>query len=511
MSTTCRARSVDRARQVVDIYRSGGELEFSFAAYRAPKIESSREATLSIPLGGYDVVLHDADKKQLAIYHFLQPPQRLAALEVRGGPKRVEIAWRTSAECFVIGYRIYAATERDCQDTRIAESKEADLSFEVDPLKAFTHYRVGAVTRLDVEGEPSAPVEDLFRAAFRLFDGGKYDAALTGFERAAKSAPEHPAHIEYLGRTLLALGKHEAALARFQDLARRPGFETVGRQLEARALAAGGDILGARAVIERAVATNQADAVTYTLCADFSLMLADPAGAVRCADTALEREPTNAHARAMRGEALARYARVLEIAPRDAEALLASANIHLALGELDKARTIALSLVGSPAQESRGQYVLGRIALKQEKADEAVIAFARATKLDAKNGPGWAGLAEAYLALKDERKARDALAAAAALPDAGAAVYRQLAELEIKGGRPAQAVAPLERAIVFLPGDYQLRLVQARTLATLDRWHDVANSAREAQKLEPKSIEALLLGAEAAYRQGKNGDAIEML
>ncbi|HXU42501.1 MAG TPA: tetratricopeptide repeat protein [Burkholderiales bacterium] len=547
--------ATDRARQVVDIYRSGGELEFSFAAYRAPKVESSREATLSIPLGGYDVVLHDADKKQLAIYHFLQPPQRLGALEVRGGPKRVEIAWRKSAERFVNAYRIYAATERDGQYTRIAESKEADLSFEVDPLKAFTHYRVSAVTRLDVEGEPTAPVEDLFRAAFRLFDGGKYDAALTGFERAAKSAPEHPAHIEYLGRTLLALGKHEAALARFQDLARRPGFETVGRQLEARALAAGGDILGARAVVERAVATNQADAVTYTLCADFSLMLADPAGAVRCADTALEREPTNAHARAMRGEALiklgtvdkglaeldaataasptdaelwrrsarvlqglgknpealARYARVRELIPRDAEALLASAEIHLALGELDPARTIALSLVGSPAQESRGQYILGRIALKQEKADEAVIAFARATKLDAKNGPAWGGLAEAYLVLKDERKARDALAAAAALPDAGATVYRQLAELEIKGGRPAQAVAPLERAIVLLPGDYQLRLAQARTLATLDRWHDAANAAREATKLEPKSIEALLLGAEAAYRQGKNGEAIETL
>jgi tetratricopeptide (TPR) repeat protein/DNA-binding beta-propeller fold protein YncE len=546
--------TTDRAKQLVDVYR-GGELEFSFAAYRAPKVESSREATLSIPLGGYDIAIHDADKKQFAVYHFLQAPQRVGALAVRGGPKRVEVAWRKSAERFVSSYRIYAATERDGQYTRIAESKEADLSFEVDPLKAFTHYRVSAVTRLDVEGEPTAPVEDLFRAAFRLYEGGKYDAALTGFERAAKSAPEHPAHIEYLGRTLLALGKHEAALARFQDLARRPGFEVVGRQLEARALAAGGDILGARAVVERAIAAGNADTTTFTLCADFSLILADPAGAVKCADTALEREPTNPYARAMRGEALiklgtvdkglaeldaataaapgdaelwrrsarvhqglgknaealARYARVREIAPRDAEALLASAEIHLALGELDPARTIALSLVGSPAQESRGQYVLGRIALKQEKADEAVIAFARAGKLDAKNGPAWAGLAEAYLLLKDERKARDALAAAAALPDAGAAVYRQLAELEIKGGRPAQAVAPLERGVVLLPGDYQLRLALARTLAALDRWQDAANAAREAQKLEPKSIEALLLGAEATYHQGKNGEAIEML
>lgn len=546
--------ATDRARQLVDVYR-GGELEFSFAAYRAPKVEVSREATLSIPLAGYDVAIHDADKKQLAVYHFLQPPQRVGALAVRGGPKRIEIAWRKSAERFVSGYRVYAATERDGQYTRIAETKEAEFAFEADPAKAFTHYRVSAVTRLDVEGEATAPVEDLFRAAYRLYEEKKYDAALAGFERAAKGSPEHPPHIEYLGRTLLALGKHDAALTRFQDLARRPGYEVVGRQLEARAMAAAGDVLGARAVVERALAAGQADTVTFTLCADFSLTLADPAGAVKCADTALEREPTNAYARAMRGEALvklgtpdkgiaeldaataaapndpelwrrsarvlqalgknpealARYARLRELSPRDAEALLASAEIHLALGELDQARTIALSLVGSPVQESRGQYVLGRISLKQEKADEAVIAFARATKLDARNGPAWGGLAEAYLALKDEKKARDALAAAAALPDAGANVYRQLAELEIKGGHPAQAVAPLERAVVLLPGDYQLRVAQARTLAALDRWQDAANAAREAQKLEPKSIEALLLGAEATYRQGKNGDAIEML
>jgi tetratricopeptide (TPR) repeat protein/sugar lactone lactonase YvrE len=546
--------TTDRAKQLVDVYR-GGELEFSFAAYRAPRVEASREATLSIPLAGYDLTIHDADKKQLAVYHFLQPPQRVGALAVRGGPKRIELGWRKSAERFVSRYRVYAAAERDGPYERIAETKESELAFDVDPAKTYTHYRVSAVTRLDVEGEQNAPVEDLFRAAFRLYQGGKYAEALPGFERAAKGAPEHPATIEYLGRTLLALGKHEAALTRFQDLARRQGFEIVGRQLEARALAAGSDILGARAVVERAVAAGHADAVTFTLCADFSLLLADPAGAVKCADTALQREPTNAFARSMRGEALiklgtvdkgiaeldaataaaptegdlwrrsarvlhglgknpealARFARVLELAPRDPEALLASANIHLALGELDQARTIALSLVGSPVQEARGQYVLGRISLKQEKADEAVIAFARATKLDAKSGAAWGGLAEAYLALKDEAKARDALAAAAALPDAPGSVHRQLADLEIKAGRAAQALAPLEKAVALQPGDYQLRLAHSRILAQLERWHDAANAAREAQKIEPKSIEALLLGAEAAYRQGKNGEAIEVL
>src|SRR5439155_16265265 len=55
---------------------------------------------------------------------------------------------------------------------------------------------------------------------------------------------------------------------------------------------------------------RQADASTYALCADLSLQLADPAGAVRCADTALAKEPSNAAARTMRGEALVRLGAV---------------------------------------------------------------------------------------------------------------------------------------------------------------------------------------------------------
>ena len=546
--------STERAKQIVDVYQ-GTELEFSFAAYRAPQVEATREATLSIPVAGFDLAMHDAGRKQLAIYQFLQSPQRVGGLEALGEPAKVKLTWRKSPERYVTGYRVYAAAERDGAYERTSETKETEASFAVDPAKPVTYFKVSAYTRLDVEGEASVPAEDLFRAAYRQFEAKQFEAALAGFEGAAKVAPSHPAHVEYLGRSLLALGRHDAALAHFQDLARRPGFEILGRQLEARALAASGDLLAARTAIERALAAGQADAATYTLCADLSLKLADPAGAVRCADTALAKDPSNAAARTMRGEALVRlgatdkgiaeldaataaaptdadlwrraarvlqslirhaealmrYARVLEILPRDPDALLASAEIHLTLGEMDKARTIALSLVGSPAQESRGQYILGRIALKQEKPEEAVIAFAGATKLDAKNGVAWAGLAEAYLALKNEGKAREALASAAALPDAPVTVYRQLADLEIRTGRHAAALAPLDRAVALQPGDGDLRLVQARSFAALERWQDAANAAREAQRLAPKSLDALLLGADAAYRQGKNGEAIEAL
>jgi len=546
--------STERAKQVVDVYR-GEELEFSFSAYRAPKVEASRQATLSIPLGGYDIALHDAERKQLAIYHFLQSPQRVAGVEVRGEPTRVRLGWKKSPERHVVSYFVYAGLQRDGAYERLAETKATEASFPIEPAKPFQWFKVSAKTSLDVEGEASAPVEDVFRPAYRDFEARQYDAALAAFERAVKASAGSAASVEYLGRTQLALGRHEAALAQFQELARRPGLEVAGRQLEARALAAGGDFLAARSAIERAVASGHADSATYTLCADLSLRLADPAGAVRCADNALQRDPASASARAMRGEALirlgatdkgiaeldaataaapgdadlwrrsaramqglgrqrealTRYTRVLELAPRDPDALLAAAEIHLGLDELDPARTIALSLVGSTTQESRGQYVLGRIALKQNKPEEAVIAFARATNLDPRQGAAWAGLAEGYLALNDDSKARDALTKAAALPDASVGVLRSLAELEIRGGRHPAAIAPLSRAVALAPNDAALRLTQARTLAAAERWHECSIAAREAQRLAPRNVEALMLGAEAAYRQGKNGEAIETL
>ena len=195
--------------------------------------------------------IHDADTKQFAIYHFLQSA---AARRRARGARRAEAGRGRLAQVAPSASSPATAStppaERDGQYNRIAESKDSrGLSFEVDPLKAFTHYRVSAVTRLDVEGEPTAPVEDLFRAAFRQFEGGKYDAAAHRLRaRGQEPRPSIRRTIEYLGRTLLALGKHEAALARFQDLgAAGPATRSLGRQLEARALAAGGDILGARA------------------------------------------------------------------------------------------------------------------------------------------------------------------------------------------------------------------------------------------------------------------------
>ena len=121
-------------------------------------------------------------------------------------------------------------------------------------------------------------------------------------------APGHAPYVEYLGRSLLALGRHEAAIVQFQALGRRAGLEKQGLLLEAQALAASGDVLAARAVVERAISARHADVSTYTLCADLSLQLRDAAGAVRCADIALAADagiPTRAPCAAKRWSASA--------------------------------------------------------------------------------------------------------------------------------------------------------------------------------------------------------------
>ncbi|HEY6240253.1 MAG TPA: tetratricopeptide repeat protein, partial [Burkholderiales bacterium] len=390
--------ATDLGKQFVEVYQ-GTHREFSFAAYRTPQIEPSGAATFSIPPASYAFTLHDAERKEIATYHFLQPPPRVGGVEVRGEPAKVRITWLKSTERFVSGYLVDAAEERGGPYVRVIETKTPEVSLGAETTARFLFYRVGARSNFGVEGEPSAPAEDLFRGGYREFEAKRYETAVAAFTRAAQASSDHAAPVEYLGRSTLAMGRYDAAVSHFQDLAGRPGQEIVGRRLEARAMAASGDTLGARAAIERAIAANQADVQTYVLCGELSLQLGDAAGAVSCLETALSKEPGNVTARSLLGEAfvrlgavdkgvaeldaacaanpseiatwrragrvlqslgrprdaLERYKRALAIAPRDSEALIAVANTYLALGEFDQARTIALSMTGSPVEESLGQ------------------------------------------------------------------------------------------------------------------------------------------------------------
>jgi tetratricopeptide (TPR) repeat protein len=245
----------------------------------------------------------------------------------------------------VAAYRVYGAAERSGPYQQLAQTKELQASFEVG-AKPYTYFTVAALTRLEVEGEPSAPVEDLFRTAYRHFEQKQFEAALANFEHAARVGPSNAANIEYLGRSLLALGRHATAIGQFQTLGGRAGYEKQGMVLEAQALAASGDVLAARAVVERAIGARHADATTYTLCADLSLQLRDPAGAVRCADIALASDANNPHARAMRGEALVRLGTVDKgiaeldaanaAAPADAELWRRSGRVLLGLNRARK-------------------------------------------------------------------------------------------------------------------------------------------------------------------------------
>jgi len=546
--------ATEQGKQRVEV-SYGGYGEFSFAAYRSPQIEPTASVTFSAPPAAYSFALFDADRKELAIYHYLQPLPRVGGVAVLGEPGKVRLTWLKSTARYVSGYRVYAAAAKDGPYELALETQAAEASLGAEAAGRFLDYRVGARSNFGIDGELSAPVEDVFRLGYREFEAGRNEPALAAFTRAAQASPDHAAAVEYRGRTLLAMGRYDAAVAQFQDLSRRPGREIAGRLLEAKALAASGDILGARSAVERAIAADQANAETYALCGDLGLQLGDASGAASCVEKALARDPKNATARAILGEsyvrlgavdkgiaeldracaaspaetanwlragavllslgrpreALERYNKALATAPRSTEALIAAANTHLALGEFDQARTIALSMAGSPTEESVGQYVLGRIAIAQGKHEEAVIALSRATRLNARNGAAWAALADAYLALKDERKAREALAKAAALPDAGGDVFKRLAELETREGRHAQALAALERAVALAPADAGLRVAQAQSYAALGRWQESGKAAREAQKLAPKSVEPLLLAANAAYRQGKSGEAIQTL
>ena len=528
--------------------------EFSFSAYRAPRIEPSREATLSIPLGGYDLALHDAERKEVAIYQFLQSPQRVGGVEVRGDPARVRVKWRKSPERFVTGYRVYAAAERAGPYDRVLETKDIEAALAVDPAKRYSYYRVSAFTRLEVEGETSAPAEDLFRAGYREFEAGRY----RGGGSRHWSAPRRPhptmrRRVEYLGRSLLALGRNDAAIGavpgprRAVPAMRSPGGGSRRRRSPPAATR------WARARWSSAQSRPTRPTPRPMCCAGSSACSwATPRARSRCLETALARGVRQSgcarHARRGASCAWARWTRASRsltrptLIPRETRPLAARrAGVPVAWPPRDalarytrvardraattpsrwsRLRTCT-SLWGSSIrrapsrcrwpearpQESRGQYVLGRIAIKQDKHEDAVVAFARATKLNPKYGAAWASLADAYLGLKDERKARERLRQAAALPDATpmCSASSRNSRAETVARRSARRAGARGRARAG-----GCRACASRRRAPTRLWGAgrTPPMRRARPTLAPKNVDPLLLGAEAAHRQGKNGEAI---
>ena len=542
-------------KYAVYIY-SGPTRVFAFGSAGEHGAGLVRASTLSVAASEKTTLaVYDAGRKRLQTYYYEQVPSRVGGLVVHGAKQQTLLRWQKTPGTFITKYRVYAAAAADQDYQKISEAEGNSVTLTRAPGLNYLYYRVSAVSAFDREGPVSQPAQDLFSAAYVRYEEKNMAAAATLFAAVVKEDDANSDALEYLGRSLLEQGNYDAALRAFGDLSRHRGYEASAANLQAETLLRSNQLLLARATLDQAITAGTADAHTYLMCGQVTAQLGDNVAATDCLEKALRLDARNIDAHFQLGqvyvkmgavnkgvaefdtavdmapqlaetwqragaayqglarhdEALVRFNKALSIDPQNVAARIGAARSHIALKEYDQGRAIALSLAGTPSQEAAGGYLLGMIALAHHQPQEAILALAKAGSKDPAHLDTWLALADAHTQLGQHAQAKEALQRALAADPAAFEAHNRLGQLELEANNHTQAAEHLARAVALQPANYDARYRYALTLLALDHLKDASDQAKEAMRLEPKRIEPIMLLADSAHRQGKNGEAIALL
>lgn len=540
--------------QTVHVYQ-GKTLVFTFGSGMQQAVGLGGATSLTVPASKKTRInVYDRKRQVLQAFDYLQVPKLVEDLLVSGGLSDTKLKWRPSTAGFVDHYALYAATKKDGPYKKLGKTEDSSATVTHNDGPRYVHYRVAAVSSFGVEGRASETRSDLFQAGHGLYSDEKYAEAAEIFLSLYKDNSQHAEALEYLGLSLDRQGKHKQAIRRFQELAKIPTLEIRGFNLQAQSFFNAQQFIETRDVADKAIARDQADASTYLWCGKASLKLGDTA-AVNCLEKSIELDPNLESAHFLLGhaylqlgavdkglvqfdqavkvapdnitawiesgrayqtlakhvQALERFNKALAIDDLNGDARLGAARSYIELKEYKRARVIALSMSGVREQEAAGQYLLGVIALANNRPQEAVLSLTKAANEEPTNINAWLGLADAYLALQDHVKAQSALRQAISVEPAFFEARLRLALLEQQGENHVAAAREFEKAVAVQPNHYNLRYRYAISLSKLELLKEAADQAEHAATLKPDSSEPLVLLASISHQQGKNGDAIRYL
>lgn len=542
-------------KTTVQVY-SGPSRSISFGASNDLVTGMERPVSLSVAPERKTVVsVFDKEKQALINYKYMQLPARLGGLEVKGSGQQTRLVWQKVPGSYISRYKVYGARDKSGPFKYITDVDRTEAQVKHETVFAETHYRVSAVSGFGVEGEPSNIREDAFQAGYALFRDLKFDQAMAVFSKAYADDHDNGELLKYLGLTAMELGKVDDAVAYFRELTQLPGYEAEGRNLQVRALVEVKDYVAAKAVIDRAIADNTASVDTIVYCGELSMKLGDAIGAVSCLETALKKDPNNIKAHFLIGQAyvklgivdkgLAEFKTAVSLDPNNAEvwyqngsvfqdmdrhaeaieslnkavalkpdysdAELALARSHLQLKQYDQVRNIAIKLAGNKDTQAEGDYLLGITALATGKDGEALLALNKATRADENYTVAWLALADTYIRMKQTDKVRPVLESASKGDAKSFAAAQRLGFYDYEAGEYALAAQSLERAAALKPDDYdtQYKLADAEYRSGAYKQADAAVAS--AIRLQPDAWQPLLLQANIANKQGKNGRAIDLI
>ncbi|MBR0668091.1 tetratricopeptide repeat protein [Roseomonas hellenica] len=327
----------------------------------------------------------------------------------------------------------------------------------------------------------ASPVPPLAQAA-RALEAGDPAAAVRHARAALKREPANLLALKLLTQALLLAGDAAEAARQAARIAKREPGDPRNHNMLGQALAAAGDHLAALAV--------------FTQVPDF---------------------PDAAFNAQISREALGQHRQILAEAPRlralcgpDPDAALIEGRALLALGEAEKAITVAEAVLQADPRSADAWALRGSAQAKLGRVDGAAESFARAMQLRPDDALFPARLGNLLVTAQRFAEALPPLQRAlhlrpddvAALVDAGMALSAQ--------ARWQEALALLDRAAALNPDDTVVRLNRADAFLNLRRFVEAAADCAHVRRRHPGDADAAI-GLLHAHQNLALWDGIEAL
>ncbi len=339
-----------------------------------------------------------------------------------------------------------------------------------------------------------------FNRAVELQRAGQLEQAADEYRALLKVAPAYAEAHANLGVVLAQLGQHQQAVESYQSALRlAPKLTQINLNLGIAHYRAG-QFESAVEALEKFLATNP-DSIQARQLLGISLVEVGgrDAEAVRQLEQALRAAPDDVavlhslgvvYLRANRMEVVKDIAERLAALPGgvavshllNGQTLLARFEFERAIAELEAAAKLNPEL-------PRLQYSLGIGYTKLSRNSEAIAAFEKELRLTPKDFTTIFYLAYLHEAGDDLSAARRLLDEALKLEPQSPEANALLGKILMKQGKSAEALQPLESAVLKDPTDPDKRYLLARVYQTLGRRQDATREFAEVQRLKARQLE----------------------
>jgi tetratricopeptide (TPR) repeat protein len=207
-------------------------------------------------------------------------------------------------------------------------------------------------------------------------------------------------------------------------------------------------------------------------------------------------------------EALKSYTEALQIQPRSPAIALALAQLHLRLGNADKAETYARPVVAARPGDPAGRVILVRAALSRNDL-EGARAGLTSLERDFPTAPVvWNLRASLDLSAGRLDAARTSFMKVAASAPNDLEALAGLVTVDLRTGRIKDATDRVDAALGRLPADADLLVLAARAHVTAGNTARAEELLKQAVEREPSRLAAYGMLGQLYARQNRLGDAV---